>query len=689
MMSRLIRRLPWSKTVASAWGSTLFRVAGFAFVALLAQGFLWSAEAPAVIKAGVVGLGLLAAVRPTVSLLVLAAVVPFGRVISREIFQIPSARFTEALALAFVAGWLWTRLRRPSRDERLSPGTVFAFLFARVVVASVVVELVVLRYWKDYWWPYLQMLAVYFGRDYLLISVGERPWLENVSGLLGPRVASLFLVGLALMRAVQLFCRRDAPFGRRLALVSVTAAVGAAALSVWMAMVQATSAGLNPLAFGALDRLAVITQKVGTAASFFVLFTPIAASLWWLTDVRVRPRPAWVPGVRRAAIAAGLMLLSTALWLTGSRTPLVAGAAVAGAAFLMARIKTPRIGTLRWPRVAIVALCGALLALLSVTFYQYVRHVTNEESNALYSLRVRLAMWEASVRMLAEHPLAGIGLGRFASEVGAFQADEAVRGEYPTNRFDAHNQFLQMAVEVGAPGGALFLAMFLTILGPAWAAFRKSRDALLAGVFVGLAAFLMTCLSGQPLFVEVVAYPFWMVLGIALAAGDDVAAATSPAPDRGRLWQTRLTASFLVALAVSVPVRVWMGQQWVNYALVRYGFSKVYDTADQQSYRVVKNDATFFTYFHARFLQLPIRRDVQAGRNALEVDVSLDGRLARRLTLKDDEWQTVAFLIPAEASRRARRIDLKVRAPRGVPAVVRVGQADVKKDERLEHPGSH
>jgi hypothetical protein len=54
------------------------------------------------------------------------------------------------------------------------------------------------------------------------------------------------------------------------------------------------------------------------------------------------------------------------------------------------------------------------------------------------------------------------------------------------------------------------------------------------------------------------------------------------------------------------------------------------------------------------------------------------------LTLADDEWQTVEFMIPADANRRFRRVDLAVRAPAGVAAQVRVGAAEIKENETIE-----
>jgi hypothetical protein len=294
-------------------------------------------------------------------------------------------------------------------------------------------------------------------------------------------------------------------------------------------------------------------------------------------------------------------------------------------------------------------------------------------------------MWKAALKTLAARPITGVGIGQFPDRVAAFHPDPALAEKFSLIRFNAHNQFLEVAAELGVIGGLLFIGMFAAILWRAWKAFRTSRDPALGGAIAGVVAFLITCLAGQPLLYNVVAFPFWMVLGVLLAAGDTPAEAAHarPTPASRRLW-SRLIAGFLVLLALSIPVRVWQGKERVNFALARYGFSGLLEASDGRKYRLVRDDGTFFTYPHARWLKLPIQRDVEAGRNRLEVDVSLDGRRARTLTLADDEWQTVEFMIPADANRRFRRVDLTVRAPAGVAAQVRVGAAEIREDETVE-----
>jgi hypothetical protein len=287
--------------------------------------------------------------------------------------------------------------------------------------------------------------------------------------------------------------------------------------------------------------------------------------------------------------------------------------------------------------------------------------------------------------MLAAHPLFGTGIGQFQFEVGAFVPDEATRARLADLRFSAHNQFLEVAAELGLVGGMLFIGMFAVILWRAWKAISTSRDPVLGSAIAGVVAFLITCLAGQPLLYGVVAFPFWMVLGVVLAGGDVASPAVSvDSSVASRRLKSRLIAGFVIVLAFSIPVRVVQGKERVNFALANYGFSEWHYPSYGRPYRLVQNEGTFFTYPHARGLKLPIRRDVEAGRNGLEVDISLDGGLVRSITLTDDEWQMVEFAIPADPRRRYRRIDLEIRAPAGGRAQVRVGPTEISEDQGVE-----
>ncbi len=664
-------------------GAAAVRVAGFGLATLLCQSVFWSQANPVALKAVVVGAALLAAFRPRAAMLALAAVVPLGRVIFPLIFPETSVGITEVLALAFLAGWGVSRLRGAAHHGQSPSGLVLGSMFAAVVVASLLVDIGILRYWKDYWQPFLGRLFTYFTRDYLNVGIEFRPWANSFGGLASAATAALFLEGLALSRAAEVLCEEHPSFGRRLLGTLTIAAVGTAVLSVGAAFQLSSTEGRSLLSVVQTSRIAVHVTKVNTAASYFVLFIPVLIGLG-VWSAQSRPRRPSMRAVTWTAAAVGGGLLLAALWLTGTRSALLAGVVVAAGASVYALTRGRR-RPLTWrSAVAIVIACSMVVAVLGLGFYMRTAALESA-SMARGSFPVRLLMWRAALTTLTARPLFGMGIGQFPFRVTEFDPNAALPANVGLSRFNAHNQFLETAAELGVIGGVLFVAMFAAILWRAWNAFRTSRDPALGGAIAGVMAFLITCLAGQPLLYNLVAFPFWMVLGVLLAAGDLAAeaACAQPTPAGRRLWR-RVIAGFVIVLAVSIPVRVLQGKDGVNFALAAYGFSGWYEPSDGRHYRLVRGDGTFFTYPHARWLKLPIRRDAEAGRNLLEVDVSLDGRRARTLTLADDEWQTVEFMIPADANRRFRRIDLAVRAPAGVPAQIRVAPAEIREDETMD-----
>jgi O-antigen ligase len=126
----------------------------------------------------------------------------------------------------------------------------------------------------------------------------------------------------------------------------------------------------------------------------------------------------------------------------------------------------------------------------------------------------RLVLWRGAARMIAEHPLTGVGLGRFQELIGYYT-------EYPLKRsdpHDAHNAYILLAAETGLPTLALLLLLFLV-----WASmalrirFRRRHpiDRSLALAFLGsLVAVVVSCMLGSRFSDEALVGWFWMLAAL-------------------------------------------------------------------------------------------------------------------------------------------------------------------------------
>jgi O-antigen ligase len=71
------------------------------------------------------------------------------------------------------------------------------------------------------------------------------------------------------------------------------------------------------------------------------------------------------------------------------------------------------------------------------------------------SLGIRMIMWKATVRVIQQRPLAGVGAGAWESEIPLFQ-DEGAQLE---TDYYVHNEFLQLLAEYGLAGWLFLLAL--------------------------------------------------------------------------------------------------------------------------------------------------------------------------------------------------------------------------------------
>jgi O-antigen ligase len=449
-----------------------------ALVFLLIQSVFWSPTIPNAIAAAVVVLIVIAYFRPHNALLVLAALAPLGSVWSP--LANDRMRGAEALVLAFLAGVLlrgWTLHRfRSIPTDRLR---IAAIVFGLIVSLSCMRLL-----WssgsdsRDL----LDYLTIHYVTSFR--SYGE------VFG------AMLLIEGLALLLYAAHYCRAQPAFAWRLARMLVIGGVAAASVNFWFFVHELVETG-QPAAhftrFFLHTRWSAHVGDVNAAGSFFlmIMFISLGLSLpqkrYWL---------GW--------LVVGL-LTSLALWMTASRTALIAAVVVGFICLGKLAITRSRSGP-RWS----IAFGAASVAVILGSQYFLFRPVS---ASVPLAMDIRWEFLKTTWRMIEAHPLLGVGIGQYPQLSGRYSSP-ALIAFYP--RENAHNNFAQVAGELGLIGFAAFLGVLAICF---WFPDRSRRhDPVVAAVIAGLAAFIVSWLGGHPLLVPEVAYQFWLALAIVASA---------------------------------------------------------------------------------------------------------------------------------------------------------------------------
>lgn len=409
-------------------------------------------------------------------------------------------------------------------------------------------------------------------------------------------------------------------------------AVGAAAaatISLLRLITAALRAGRGLHGFATLlatARVNVNFPDVNAAGSYFCLMVFVA--------VGFLPTARWF-----GAVTTLLALLG--LWMAGSRVALLVALLGFAVMFVQARNRSPSRASLKRTAILIIA-AASLVAGAAWKWYPADRNVDSG-----YAVSFRLEMARAALHLAAEHPVFGIGLGRFYAQSERFAS----------MRENAHNNFLQVLAELGVLG----LGFFVSILAVTLRSPRRNQ-AIQEKAAIGAAAYIATCLGGHPLLIAGAAYPFWTVLGTLASAP-----ASQPRPRSAR-WAM---GALLVLTVVTLPFRITSAVRNAYLEHATVAFAEVWQVdATGTRYRWAGGRAAFFVSSGTRAIALPLRAPDDAG--PLQVRIAIDGRQANAVMIDRHDW-TILRLIPARrAVARFIRIDLETRTPDGATVDVPV-----------------
>jgi len=408
-------------------------------------------------------------VRPRYYLPLAVAYLPFSKVYPLPLAGVTGANMTNfVLALGFVA-WAATRVQgRPSLPTRVADGLALAY----VAVAS------------------LGLLPAYAADpDLLDLALTYRGWLA-------PMVFYLLTRGLVRNRE------------------DVRGILQVMAWTTFLVAVATWVEGIDRSSHGSIDaaRVRGLMEQANSMGAFLVYYgLPLLA-------LAVGARP-----LRRALpyFAAFLVVVRATLY-TFSRGAYLALAAGAATVLLFG---SPLLLVAAGGGGAVAAVLFPSLIPESVreriddtTTRSSVYENDGSEVSLDRSSAHRLVIWRGAARMVAEHPLQGVGLGRFQKMIGYYTEVPLKK----TDPHDAHNAFVLVASETGLPSLALLLLLFAS-----WGLLalrlrlrhRHPVDRGLGLVFMGsLVGVLVSGLLGSRFSDEALVAWFWILAATVVSA---------------------------------------------------------------------------------------------------------------------------------------------------------------------------
>jgi putative inorganic carbon (HCO3(-)) transporter len=179
----------------------------------------------------------------------------------------------------------------------------------------------------------------------------------------------------------------------------------------------------------------------------------------------------------------------------------------------------------RWV-VSLVALVGMvfLAGLLLARFPELLGSVDPAESmgtrTTLSSFDFRLTVWRAALQVLQAFPLSGVGIGTFDTIVRLLFPHLYPASPYnpSANITHAHNELLQVAIDLGIPGFVAYVALLAAFVRTAWRAYAWAPDErikrLILGLGAGMLAHQIFGLTDAFLLGTKPGIVMWMIMGL-------------------------------------------------------------------------------------------------------------------------------------------------------------------------------
>ncbi len=135
----------------------------------------------------------------------------------------------------------------------------------------------------------------------------------------------------------------------------------------------------------------------------------------------------------------------------------------------------------------------------------------------------RIAIYRNTLHMIEAHPFVGVGINTFMKNYKKYKESPEYRNIITSDYVYAHNNFLQMAGEMGLLGLSIFLWLIYKLFKESISIYGRLKNSLLKNISLGLilclVAFLINGLTESSLYYSRVAMIFWYLAGFSLAMG--------------------------------------------------------------------------------------------------------------------------------------------------------------------------
>mgnify|MGYP001597964892 FL=1 len=276
-----------------------------------------------------------------------------------------------------------------------------------------------------------------------------------------------------------------------------------------------------------------------------------------------------------------------------------------------------------------------------------------EDKDATFSGRV--AMWQSSIKMIQVHPFLGSGLNNFYLLFPKFQVSKF--NEVLPNRrpMQVHNDYIQLAVEVGILGLAAFLWIVVRYMKYGMSIIKSNRDKwLTSGLVCGIIALLIHSLTDFGLQMPTPAMMMWAFMGITVAAGEGKGTVPGKrdSPRRqGVLWVIYAIFVILVLNYSLMPFMAHLAYQRGNELIVSGRLKsavKEYEKAVRLDNSLTDGHSTLGSVYAEQGLYdkaiEELKKAVQIDNYNIEARISLAG-VHRRLGEYDKSVDELKFVI--------------------------------------------